>query len=1704
MKSKFFKKDIEECDVCKEINVEHYEDGGGVNQLPYTPASQTCVGLDTVVPASMAGSLAKFNNAFRAAMIAQGTSVEEWVAKKLKYKSVEDMCFWYNPDSNSMEVRLSNEQVDSIGTAIYNSESTGDAIIIADQTGIGKGRQAAGLIRYAILTLGKKPYFITEKKHLIHDIYRDLFAVGLDAGVPVRRRVVNKIEVDESILTDDYILELIKKDFKVSEGEDLKVDFEIPEEAVEEGVELKHVVNGVKDTDKNYDLVEQLQSELIELYYDYLVQEGKYEEVSYEDVPEAEYSRLLKKAMSEGRRIVKPLLPGEIDVKNKYGDLIYLKQDKKRADDIYKNKEKGDQAEFSFPQECDLVAFAYSQLSAAYSTDKNTGKRTMKNKIRFLMKFANDNVIILDEAHKAAGRSGVFQLCVNMVRSASMVTYLSATFAKEASNMPIYSVRTCIREAGLSDEEMVDTFRVGGNALQEAVSSELSKNGQLLRREKKIFGSKEPLYLRIDPLSELGASQIARLNMVALAFEKIRRLDGKVREKVRRLNRDIDKPNNAIETELKPSRGIGAYSFQLFNFMLLGLKCDNVIAQALERLNNGEKPIITLANTMEAALSNMPKSFDAPSKDENNRYKVGEDIKNDFSLYLQYLAYISMSFSYSGPHTAVVDSETGEATVTKVSYNVFDKIPETNAEAKIVQDELRATCLEEYSVLQRELVILKTGIPIAPIDIIKEGITSQGFKIEEITGRSKCVKIKKDASQEFVTISQRKKQAADVFISMYNKNETDCLIINQSGAVGVSAHAIKHGDVNIVYEIEKPDGTKVGNPPTSLENPKEVKKRVMIVTQMELDVTKEVQKLGRINRTGQVYEPEYVYIISAIPSEARLSAMMEKKLRSLSSITAGDQEQSSHLYKSEDYFSDTAIQPFNDTVKFMRLPVGTITTKTQIEQFVKSLYFTDYGTQKLFFDTFSEKLQLYVQKLIEEGNYTGKMTMKDYKAESIYTYPLFIGNENSRTTFGGHSFIEKANVKVIKPKNLEAKITPELLSNLVLENSPSRVAAEGKQRFFLDEKEYIEEAVKRIREFEQSRVEVIQSDISASEGSIQMYKNDIANAEEKLKEYARLGEAEELKAKLTLAEEAIKEKSKELTEYIMSGNAEPLKLAEFTNEVAKLKKEVEDLKVQYEPLEKLVLNKFVVKSCEQTISDANKGIERGEYRLKRYEEDMREWLALIEKSIKYVQSIGSVFLVTENKEEKEDIENEDGDFSTTYTYELENSHASVLVGVAFPDNASSFIPSEIKLKFINISTTNTIPLSKMKDNFSEEEIASGRKPKAVLDLISGHYKNYWDKEIAAKIDSSELQNRFIISGSILKAYNVSSTNNIKGSIIQYSTKDNKTRIGIEINNNENSQTDQNNSANRNIRTTYKILSELYDKENPLYPVYFNANQSNVDKFVLQFAYDETIGKLEEYSIQNTDRDDIYDLGNRIRSIGKDGILFQMTTKRYYCYIKFKINADLIEEISAIIEKIRDGGSFDKPALIDFARKSTIELVFVDDVSRGYSIMASNTFATLLRDYADWESSSESHRYVDEKFVSPEFRSYEKKFDAGYGGLFVQYRLESILDTAFPSDLEKMRASAYKTIRAHAWIKCSYQQFDRLVSELESLNALPVLSTSSKYFEKHRSSFNLQRTSEDIKLDIKAGGDVVFVDEKASAAMDEINLIIDELIELLID
>lgn len=129
--------------------------------VEYGPKSKAPYRLKTLIPRNMAFEVQKALNG----VVKQHGNIDNYVRNHLKYKTTEEL--WKG---------LGAEQVDSV--ALYlNQFRREQGIIIADQTGIGKGRQAASVIRHAILN-GYMPVFFTRKPDLFTDMYRDLKSIG--------------------------------------------------------------------------------------------------------------------------------------------------------------------------------------------------------------------------------------------------------------------------------------------------------------------------------------------------------------------------------------------------------------------------------------------------------------------------------------------------------------------------------------------------------------------------------------------------------------------------------------------------------------------------------------------------------------------------------------------------------------------------------------------------------------------------------------------------------------------------------------------------------------------------------------------------------------------------------------------------------------------------------------------------------------------------------------------------------------------------------------------------------------------------------------------------------------------------------------------------------------------------------------------------------------------------------------------------------------------------------------------------------------------------------------------------------------------------------------------------------------------------------------------------------------------------------------
>lgn len=646
-------------------------------------------------------------------------------------------------------------------------------------------------------------------------------------------------------------------------------------------------------------------------------------------------------------------------------------------------------ADQNVPANYDFVVATYSQFN---SPEKKPEKPN------FLRAIAEGNIFIMDEAHNSSGSSNTGEFLQKVVAGTKGVVFLSATFAKRPDNMPIYAMKTSIADCNMSKDDLVEAITRGGVALQEILSSQLVAEGQMVRRERSFEGV-EVNYLSLDEKSEEHraiADNITDILRDIIAFQ-----GNYVDKQIEELDDIAIAEGKEVELREGTSQAgvdnLPYFSkvFQVINQMLFSLKADAVAERAIQRLKEGKKPVIAFASTMGSFIEGIENEKGLPVSD-------GDTINADFTEVLR--RGLDGILRY---------------TEKDVDGNSIHK--------KFELSDLPAEAQAEYFRIFNKIKTASTGITISPIDVIVKKLEEAGYTVAEVTGRKYELQLNTKTGQGLV-LGRKRINTNDAF-RQFNNNEVDVLMINQSGSTGASAHAI----------------------PTAKVPKDQVRQRVMIVLQAELDINTEVQKRGRINRTGQILKPIYDYVTSAIPAEKRLMMMLQKKLKSLDANTASNQKQSNKILDVPDFLnkygnkivkdylvenkevnellddplhledakSDSGSQERNileDAAHKVSGRVAVLSTKMQAD----------------FYNEISERYSDYVDYLKQVGEYDLEVEAMNLEAETVGSKVIKMG-KGSDSAFGDDSNLETVRANVLKKPFTIAE-----LENLVQESLKGR------------------------------------------------------------------------------------------------------------------------------------------------------------------------------------------------------------------------------------------------------------------------------------------------------------------------------------------------------------------------------------------------------------------------------------------------------------------------------------------------------------------------------------------------------------------------------------------------------------------------------------------------------------------------------------------
>ena len=372
-------------------------------------------------------------------------------------------------------------------------------------------------------------------------------------------------------------------------------------------------------------------------------------------------------------------------------------------------------------------------------------------------------------------------------------------------------------------------------------------------------------------------------------------------------------------------------------------------------------------------------------------------------------------------------------------------------------------------------------------------------------------------------------------------------MINATGSTGKSAHAVE----------------------TSKVSKSEVKQRVMLIGQCEGDINVEIQKRGRINRTGQIKLPIYEYIFSDIPCEKKLAMSMRRKLKSLTSNTSSDQNASTDLSDIDDfdnqYGKDAVIDYFDtlnkrwisgdDEAKFIIKFLG-------ITQFDSGLVRTFFSRIQALDIAIQEDIWLYIKTAYEErvkvakaeGTYFLETQEKQFDAKLISEYCLYEGDsDNSRLTsptFIGHYDI-KSQKQLVSSADIDSKKYEDIAKGII------ESIKKGYDDEVFKQNSNLTEALNKANERLNDEITKLQEKISLKKETLNMFLDDDDVNPEKLKKIKE--ELAALKAELKQKKDNFDAVYEERTNEVKKEHNE--RLANAKIKMQRLTKAVEKLKV---------------------------------------------------------------------------------------------------------------------------------------------------------------------------------------------------------------------------------------------------------------------------------------------------------------------------------------------------------------------------------------------------------------------------------------------------------------------------------------------------------------------------------------------------------------
>jgi predicted RNA methylase len=496
----------------------------------------------------------------------------------------------------------------------------------------------------------------------------------------------------------------------------------------------------------------------------------------------------------------------------------------------------------------------YDAIFTSY-TQLQTVKGEEPYRREFLRELAPRSILILDEAHEAGGTSqGDFgkvnavpnraEFVRELVDLSNGAYFSSATAIKRPDVIDLYARKTGLRDAVEDMDALQDVLEVGGVPLQQMVAAGLAEGGDMLRLERSMVGiSFNPKVVLVDRsmAENLATSMRAIRDFDEAKNRSVKAMDEELKEAGEQIRAD-----NAVGDRGMKSTNFTSLMHNVISQGLMSMKAEATVQACIEALEQGQKPVIALDNTMGSAIEWHAKT---------NEIQPGEEVDLSFGDLL--VRYLDRS------REVIVQDWSGES-----------------ERRELTKEELGPTAFQAYVDARKAITESDfSAMPISPIDYIKHRLEQEGYNVGEVTGRQHIVNYADDGSMIYATRSTRETNtnAKNHTVGKFNSGELDVVILNRSGSTGISLHASEK------FTDQKP--------------------RHMLMLQPNSDINQTMQMFGRINRTGQVELPQYTLLMSDLPAEKRPGAILARKMASLNANTTAARESDLSIKDVVDFFN---------------------------------------------------------------------------------------------------------------------------------------------------------------------------------------------------------------------------------------------------------------------------------------------------------------------------------------------------------------------------------------------------------------------------------------------------------------------------------------------------------------------------------------------------------------------------------------------------------------------------------------------------------------------------------------------------------------------------------------------------------------------------------------------------------------------------------